>query len=100
MFIGKDMISVQDKIWLKRVLEDCFYDIHNEDADEKKLKAFGMLVRGMLKNIQRNLHETQALWEKDAASKELREKFALLKQCLSYLERYCIDKIEGGKKNG
>lgn len=89
------MISKQDEKWLKKTLKDSFGNSkHKVNKNKKSLEGFSMLVRNMVKNMEDNLDKTKALWEKDPASEELRERFELLTRCLFYLERYCREKIE------
>lgn len=88
------MTNQEDKKWLKKVLKECFDNSNDKPGkNEQLLEGFSMLARNMVKNMQKNLNEIRALWEKDPASEELREKFDLLTRCLFYLERYCREKI-------
>jgi hypothetical protein len=87
------MISQKDEKWLRKALKECFGS-NKTTKDKKLLQGFSMLVRNMVRSIEEELIETQALWEKNPASEELRQRFDSLARCLSYLERYCREKIE------
>jgi len=89
------MIDLKDEKWLKKALKECF-DTRNKKItkDKKLLEGFSMLIRYTVQNMKDNLDETKALWEENPASKEIREKLDSLTNCLSYLERYCREKID------
>ncbi|MFH1338411.1 MAG: hypothetical protein ABIH40_00975 [Candidatus Omnitrophota bacterium] len=53
-----------------------------------------MLVRNMVKNIEEELAEARALWQRNPESEELKQRFDSLARCLFYLEKYCREKIE------
>lgn len=92
------MAKLKDEKWLKKILTDCFSDASGKAIDDEKLlEGFSMLLRHMLRNMENNLKELRALWEKDPRSETLREKFDSLAKCLFYLDRFCQEKIE--KKN-
>jgi len=89
------MIDTKDERWLKKALNECFESRSKKvSKDRQLLEGFSMLVRYAAQNMKDNLDKTRALWEEDPASKELREKFDSLANCLSYLERYCREKID------
>jgi len=88
------MIDSKDEKWLKRALKECF-DSGNGKANKGRrlLEGFSMLVRNMVKNLEDDLAEAEALWQKEPTSRELKKKFDSLARCLFYLERYCREKI-------
>ncbi len=96
-FSGASMaLSREDEKWLKKSLKECFARIkHEPDKKERLLEGFSMLVRNMVRNIENELDEIKRLWEKNPGSKELRQRFESLSRCLSYLEKYCREKIGG-----
>lgn len=91
------MITTKDRIWLEKVIDECFSSTDECNVRDQKLEGFSMLVKGMVKNIEKNIDETEVLWENDPTSSELKARFNLLRRCLSYLERYCHEKLEGGE---
>ena len=88
------MIGQRDERWLKEVLSE-FCEVSSEKPSKEGalLEGFSMLVRNMVKNIEKNLSEARELWQDDPGSAELKEKFDTVENCLIYLERYCREKI-------
>lgn len=88
------MIDTKDERWLKKALKECFENRGKKVSKDKQLlEGFSMLIRYTVQNMKDNLDKTRALWEENPASEELREQFDSLANCLSYLERYCREKI-------
>lgn len=89
------MIDPKEERWLKEALRECFEGREGKVSKDKKLlEGFCMLIRYMVRNMKDNLNQARALCDRDSASKELREKFDLFTNHLSYLEKYCREKID------
>ena len=83
------MIDPEDEAWLERTLEDCFDNRPDNTKNGQNLKSFKILVRNLVKNIEKKVDEAQLLWEIEPESKELRQKFYSLNKYLFYLKRFC-----------
>jgi len=95
IFGGLAMVDSKDEKWLEKALKNCFSNSNGKsDKDAKLLEGFSMLVLNIAKNLQDDLAEAKALWQREPASRELKEKFDSLARRLFYLERYCREKIE------
>ena len=89
------VVNREDEKWLKKALKECFGSSSNKATkDKRSLEGFSMLVRNMVNGLKKEFVETQALWKKNPASGELKDKFESLARRLFYLERYCREKIE------
>jgi hypothetical protein len=82
----------KDKAWLKRVSDD--YN-KKEDSTEGKSTSdlFKGVVNSLVKDALKVLEEIEVEWEFDHNSRELREKYYLLRHYLDYLRRFCEGKV-------
>ena len=88
------MIRLEDEKWLEESLNQCFTSIKDEpDKKERLLEGFSMLVRNMVRGIEKEVAEAKSLWEKNPESEELKQRFESLSTSLFYLEKYCREKI-------
>lgn len=83
------MFDSKDEEWLKKVLNDCFDNKSGKDRNGGSLEGFRILVRNLVENLEQKFEEIWVLWQRDSESKELKEKFHLLKKNLFYLIRFC-----------
>ncbi|MFC1703214.1 hypothetical protein ACFL1E_00325 [Candidatus Omnitrophota bacterium] len=88
------MINPQDEQWLKQALQECFEETTVTTKDVKKLEAFGMLIDRYVKIIEDSLLEIKMLYLLDPESQEVKDKLDTLKRNLSYLRRYCREKVK------
>ncbi len=88
------MVDPKEEEWLKRALNDCFANKSDDVQGEKNLRGLRILISNLVKNIEKNLSQIQTLWERKPESKELRERFYLLRRHLFYLRRFCEGKIK------
>ena len=83
------MISLKDELWLKKALTECFDTGSKRLNSDKDLKGFRILLVSLIKHIEGEVDETQALWQKNSESKELEGKFCSLERSLFHLRRFC-----------
>ena len=86
-----ESIKKNDEKWLNKAIEDIF-----KEAKSKGLNKFVCLkavMRSVLIDALKALENTEAEWELDHNSQELREKFHLLRHYLDYLKRLCESKL-------
>lgn len=74
---------MKDEVWLRSVL----FDVENQ-MRENNLEGFKAVVKVLAKDSLKALEDTEAEWELDHNSQELREKFHLLRHHLDYLRRF------------
>ena len=96
------MFFVEEEKWIKKVITECLGDEASEDTYRRRLEGFSMLVAVMASGMEKKLAEAKLLWEKDPQSQELKQILDLLGRSLSYLRRFCKEKIspkyqKGGK---
>ena len=89
------MVDPKDEQWLKRVFADCVKNIPDSTKKKKDLEWFRTFVVSLVKDIEKKIDETWALWELEPESKEVGEKFYLLDHSLFYLRRFCQGKMKG-----
>lgn len=86
------MTEPKEQEWLNRALEDCFEAMPDEQGSNKELQAFKVLVANLVKNLEHKVDEARILWKKEPGSKQLEQKFTLLKRNLFFLRRFLIRK--------
>ena len=74
---------MKDEAWLRSVL----FDVENQ-MRENNLEGFKAVVKVLAKDSLKTLEDTEGEWKLDHNSKELREKFHLLRHYLDYLRRF------------
>lgn len=62
----------------------------NEQGSTDQYKK---LIIGLAERASRVLDETWSLWEIDPSSKELRDKFYVLEECLDHIKRVCEESM-------
>lgn len=77
----------KNEVWLKKALKEV-----ESQMRENNLEGFKVVIKSLDKDAMKVLDEAEGLWEIDPSSKEIREKFQLLRHYLDYLMRFC----EGG----
>jgi len=77
-----------DKLWLEKILNEVETQIR-----ENNLEGFKAVIKNLDAGAMKVLDETEDLWEKDANSKELRQKLRLLRHYLDYMKRFCEGKM-------
>ncbi|MBI4972384.1 MAG: hypothetical protein HZA27_02830 [Candidatus Omnitrophica bacterium] len=73
--------------WLKNVIDDVFKEAKSKGLS--KFTCFKAVIGSVLIDALKALEHTEAEWELDHNSQELREKFHLLHHYLDYLKRFC-----------
>ena len=79
--------------WVDELIEECVRNVSNHNKKMNELEMFKAVTKSIVKDAEKTLDQTWALWEIDPDSKELREKFHLLEHYLSYLFRFCEGKV-------
>lgn len=79
---------VKDKIWLEKTLNEV-----ETQMRKNNIEGFKAAIKNLDKNIIKVLDEMESLWETDATSKEMREKFRLLRHYLDYMKRLYKGKV-------
>jgi len=69
-------------------LRNVLAEVENQMRDNN-LEGFRAVVKVVVRDALKALEDTQAEWEIDHNSQELREKFHLLRHYLDYLRRFC-----------
>jgi len=82
----------KDKTWLKKAIDDC-YKKEGFVEEESHLELFKGVANNLVKDALNVLEEIEVEWELDHNSRELREKYYLLRHYLDYLRRFCEGKI-------
>jgi len=77
-----------DKPWLEKILNEV-----ETQMRENNLEGFKAVIKSLDAGAMKVLDETEDLWEKDANSKEMREKLGLLRHYLDYMKRFCEGKV-------
>ena len=77
-------LVMKDEPRLRNVLAE----VENQMRDNN-LEGFRAVVKVVVRDALKALEDTQAEWEIDHNSQELREKFHLLRHYLDYLRRFC-----------
>ncbi len=77
-----------DKLWLEKILNEV-----ETQMRENNLEGFKAVIKSLDAGAMKVLDETEDLWEKDANSKEMREKLSLLRHYLDYVKRFCEGKV-------
>jgi uncharacterized protein (UPF0335 family) len=80
-------IKKSDEKWLVEAINDVFKEAKSKGLD--KLNCFKAVMKSVLSDALKALEDTEAEWELDHNSQELREKFLLLHHYLGYLKRFC-----------
>jgi len=74
---------MKDEVWLRSVL----FDVEKQ-MRENNLEGFRAVVKVLARDSLKALEDTEVEWELDHNSRELREKFHLLRHYLDYLRRF------------
>jgi hypothetical protein len=77
-----------DKLWLEKILNEV-----EAQMRENNLEGFKAVIKSLDAGAMKVLDETEDLWEKDANSKEMKEKLGLLRHYLDYMKRFCEGKV-------
>ena len=78
----------KDKLWLEEILNEV-----ETQMRENNLEGFKAVIKSLDAGAMKVLDETEDLWGKNANSKEMREKFIVLRHYLDYMKRFCEGKV-------
>ena len=78
----------KNEIWLEKALGEI-----ETQMRQNNLEGFKAIVKSLVRDAMKALEDTEVEWELDHNSKEIREKFAVVRHCLDYLKRFCEGKV-------